>query len=160
MTSKGDYNVGAVLGDVGQRTGFLLSLLGQDATQRAREALARHGLKPRQLRILNLLAEHGAVGQRDLGNLMAIDHSILVGMLNPLEIDNLVKRERDPEDRRRHVVSITTEGKRRLAQADRSFCEVEEALLRPLDEHQRAQLHGLLVALADERYVVGEDHCE
>jgi MarR family transcriptional regulator, lower aerobic nicotinate degradation pathway regulator len=148
MTSISGYNVGAVLGDVGQRTGFLLSILGQDAMQRSRDALARHGLKPRQLRILDLLADHGATGQRELGNLMAIDHSILVGMLNPLETDKLVKRERDPEDRRRHVVSITAAGKRRLAQADRSFRKVEEAFLRPLNEEQRAQLRGLLLALA------------
>ncbi|HYM81594.1 MAG TPA: MarR family winged helix-turn-helix transcriptional regulator, partial [Candidatus Limnocylindria bacterium] len=45
--------------------------------------------------------------QRELGETMAIDHSILVTMLNPLEADGLIERKRSGTDRRRHVVTVT-----------------------------------------------------
>src|SRR3954462_5614152 len=85
--------------------GLLLALLGQEAMRRLRDAHTAHNLKPRQFQILGLLHDHGALAQRDLVQTMDVDPSILVTLLNPLEADGLVARERDPADRRRHVVT-------------------------------------------------------
>jgi DNA-binding MarR family transcriptional regulator len=149
MTSIGPYQAGMVLGGVSSRTGFLLSTLGQEALRQARAVLAQHNLQPRQLRILDLLADRGAVSQRELGELMAIDHSTLVNMLNPLETGELVKRQRDTSDRRRHLVTITATGKRRLTQADNAFRDAEDAFFSSLTPAQRDQLHDLLLTLRD-----------
>lgn len=127
----------------------MLSLLGEESFRRSREVLARHGFHPRQLRILDLLADRGGIGQRELGELMAIDQSVLVNMLNPLEADHLVKRERDAADRRRHLVTITARGKRRLSDADQEFREAEDAFFAVLTAAQRDQLHDLLLELGD-----------
>jgi DNA-binding MarR family transcriptional regulator len=75
--------------------------------------------------------------------------SILVTLLNPLEADGLVTRERDPADRRRHLVTLTDAGERRLVSASRAQKETEDALFASLDETQREQLRTLLVALRD-----------
>ena len=64
--------------ELGSSAGFLLALLGQEAMRRLRDALTTHDLKPRQFQILDLLADRGPIGQRELGETMAIDHSILV----------------------------------------------------------------------------------
>jgi DNA-binding MarR family transcriptional regulator len=42
------------------------------------------------------LRDHGGLAQRDLMEAMGIDPSILVTLLNPLEAEGLVARERDP----------------------------------------------------------------
>ena len=123
------------------------SQLGHESLRQTRDALADHGLKPRQLRILDLLADRGPIGQRELGELMAIDHSVLVNMLNPLEEDRLVKRERDTADRRRHLVTITAAGHRRLAAADEAFREAEDAFFAALTKKQRAQLREILLTV-------------
>jgi DNA-binding MarR family transcriptional regulator len=80
---------------------------------------------------------------------MDVDPSILVTLLNPLEADGLVTRERDPSDRRRHLVTLTEAGERHLASASRAQKETEEALFASLDDDQREQLRTLLVVLRD-----------
>ena len=117
--------------------------------RRLRDALTTHDLKPRQFQILDLLAEGGPVGQRELGETMAIDHSILVTMLNPLEADGLIERKRSGTDRRRHVVTVTPAGKRRLAKAAQAQRQAEDALFAGLTKQQRGQLQDLLIALRD-----------
>src|SRR6202045_2941693 len=92
--------------------GLLLALLGQHAMRVLREAHTAHDLKPRQFQLLGLLRDEGDLSQGELRRRMDIDPSILVTLLNPLEEVGLVSRERDPDDRRRHVVTLTPAGKR------------------------------------------------
>ena len=80
---------------------------------------------------------------------MSVDPSILVTLLNPLEADGLVSRERDPGDRRRHLVTLTAAGDRQLASASRAQKETEDALFASLDDDQRKHLRALLLALRD-----------
>jgi DNA-binding MarR family transcriptional regulator len=141
--------------------GFLLALQGQEAIRKLRDALTDHELKPRQFQILDLLADRGPIGQRELGENTAIDHSILVTMLNPLEAAGLVERKRSRTDRRRHVVSLTPAGKRRLASAAQAQREAEDALFAGLTDQQRDQLRSLLIALRDANHTEpAADTCE
>jgi DNA-binding MarR family transcriptional regulator len=129
--------------------GLLLALLGHHAMRRLREVHTRHELSPRQFQLLGLLHESGPLGQRELGQLMEIDPSILVTLLNPLEAEGLLSRRRDAVDRRRHLVTLTARGERRLAAAARAQRRAEDELFAGLDERQREQLRVLLVALKD-----------
>jgi DNA-binding MarR family transcriptional regulator len=129
--------------------GLLLALLGQEAMRRLRAAHTAHNLKPRQFQILGLLHDHGGLAQRELMQTMGVDPSILVTLLNPLEADGLVARARDPEDRRRHLVTLTPSGRRHLASAARAQQDAEDALFASLQADQREQLRALLVALRD-----------
>jgi DNA-binding MarR family transcriptional regulator len=160
MASTASRMDSSVLEERGSSAGFLLALLGQQTTRRLRDALTAHDLKPRQFLILDLLAEQGPIGQREFGETLAIDHSILVTMLNPLEADGLIERKRSCSDRRRHVVTITPAGRRRLASAARAQREAEDALFAGLTDEQRDQLRQLLVALRDANGAVpDEDDC-
>lgn len=138
-----------ILDEHRSRPGLWLALLGQEAMRRLRAAHTAHGLKPRQFEILGLLHDHGALPQSELIRAMGVDPSILVTLLNPLESDGLVTRERDPDDRRRHVVSLTPRGERRLDESSRAQKETEDELFAPLTRDQREQLRGLLLALRD-----------
>jgi DNA-binding MarR family transcriptional regulator len=138
-----------ILDDHRSSPGLLLALLGQEAMRRLRAAHTAHNLKPRQFQILGLLHDHGGLAQRELMQEMDVDPSILVTLLNPLEADGLVTRERDPSDRRRHLVTLTPAGERHLASASRAQKETEEALFASLDDDQREELRVLLVALRD-----------
>jgi DNA-binding MarR family transcriptional regulator len=129
--------------------GLLLALLGHEAMRRLRDAHTSHNLKPRQFQILGLLADQGPLSQRELGQTMGVDPSMLVTLLNPLETDGLVSRRRDPADRRRHDVILTPAGERHLASAAQAQRETEDAIFASLDVDQRAQLTALLRALRD-----------
>src|SRR3954470_4267009 len=139
----------SVLDEHRSSPGLLLALLGHEAMRRLRDAHTAHNLKPRQFQILGLLHDHGGLGQRDLGQTMGVDPSSLVTLLNPLEADGLVARERDPDDRRRHLVTLTRGGERLLASASRAQKDTEDELFASLDNNQREQLRSLLLALSD-----------
>jgi DNA-binding MarR family transcriptional regulator len=138
---------GGVLEERWSSPGILLALLGQDAMRRLRETLDAHDLKPRQHYLLGLLHDHGATGQRELGEAIGVDPSVLVTLLNPLEAGGFVSRERDPADRRRHVVTLTAAGRRHFESATRAQREAEDAMFAALDDDQRQQLEAVLVAL-------------
>ena len=159
MAPVGRLQAGRVLDSAGSRTGIALTILGESFQRHIREVLAEHDLKPRQLRILDLLADRGPIGQRELADLMGIDHSVLVNLLNPLEASRLVKRERDTVDRRRHVVTIAAAGQRRLTQADQAFRDAEDAFFLPLSGDEREQLHELLTRLRDATAAPEDDEC-
>jgi DNA-binding MarR family transcriptional regulator len=139
----------SILDEHRSRPGLLLALLGQEAMRRLRAAHTAHRLKPRQFQILGLLHDHRGLAQRELMQEMKIDPSILVTLLNPLEADGLVSRERDPADRRRHLVTLTPAGERALVSASRAQSETEDALFASLDDEEREQLGALLIALRD-----------
>jgi DNA-binding MarR family transcriptional regulator len=139
----------SVLDEHRSSPGLLLALLGQEAMRRLGAAHTAHKLKPRQFQILGLLHDHGGLAQRELGRTMGVDPSILVTLLNPLEADGLVARERDPADRRRHLVTLTSAGERQLAEASAAQKQAEDELFASLDDQQREHLRALLIALRD-----------
>jgi DNA-binding MarR family transcriptional regulator len=138
-----------ILDEHRSRPGLLLALLGAEAMRRLRAAHTSHDLKPRQFQILGLLHDHGGLAQAELVRTMGVDPSILVTLLNPLEAAGLVARERDPGDRRRHLVTLTRAGEQKLTRAARAQMETEDALFASLDDDQREQLAALLIALRD-----------
>ena len=50
--------------------------------------------------------------------MIGVDPSKLVGLLNDLEAEGLIVRRRDPDDRRRHIVEVSKKGRTRLAAAE------------------------------------------
>jgi DNA-binding MarR family transcriptional regulator len=141
--------LGGVLDERRSSPGLLLALVGHVAMRRLRDTHTAHNLTPRQFHLLALLHDHGDTGQRELGTSMGTDPSILVTMLNPLESDGLISRERDPDDRRRHLVSLTAAGERHLIRAAQAQREAEDTLFAGLDDDQREQLRELLICLQD-----------
>lgn len=140
---------GGVLDERRSSPGLLLALLGHVAMRRLRDVHTSHGLTPRQFQLLGVLYDHGAFGQRELGLTLGTDPSILVTMLNPLEDAGLISRDRDPQDRRCHVVTLTPAGRKQLTRALRDQREAEDDLFAGLDQDQREQLRQLLIALED-----------
>src|SRR3954470_2029672 len=152
MTASTDLTTAAppgILDEHRSSPGLLLALLGQEAMRRLRAAHTAHDLKPRQFQILGLLYDHGGLAQGELIQEMGVAPSILVTLLNPLEAAGLVTRERDPGDRRRHLVTLTPAGEHHLASASRAQKEAEDALFASLDDDQREQLRDLLLVLRD-----------
>jgi DNA-binding MarR family transcriptional regulator len=138
---------GAVLQERRSSPGLLLALVGHVAMRRLRDAHTASHLSPRQFHLLGVLHDHGAMSQSKLGQTTGTDPSILVTMLNPLEADHLIARERDPTDRRRHLVTLTPAGEQRLNRAAEAQREAENALFVGLDDAQRELLRGLLIAV-------------
>jgi DNA-binding MarR family transcriptional regulator len=158
MSSVTPEHTASALEELRSSPGMLLAVLGEEAMRQLRGAHTAHNLKPRQFQLLGLLQEKGAMGQRELGQALATDPSVLVTLLNPLEAEGFVSRERDPADRRRHVVTLAPAGKRQLERATDAQREFEDVLFAALSAEQRDQLRDLLMALHDSG--LGEPGCD
>ena len=116
--------------------------------RRAAEASTPGGLRPRHLRALGILSEQGPQSQQGLGEVLSLDPSNVVGLLNELEERGLITRRRDPCDWRRRIVEISTTGEEALAAAYVRLGLVEDDLLAALSAEERATLYHLLVRAA------------
>src|SRR3954469_6937820 len=105
--------------------GFLLVKLGRAAERWFTEALKPSGLTPRHLGVLFEVDAH-PTSQQALIDSIGVDPSKLVGLLNDLEAEGLIVRRRDPEDRRRHIVELSGEGRAKLTAAEKAVRKVEE----------------------------------
>jgi DNA-binding MarR family transcriptional regulator len=110
----------------------------------------RLGMSMRWFVALSFLEDHDGAPQQALGEALCIDANNLVLLLNELERAGHAERRRDPLDRRRHLVHITTKGRRALERAERAQERVEDEVLATLSSEERATLRDLLArALSD-----------
>ena len=113
------------------------------------EAYERTGLHPYHYAVLLVLDESSRETQGAIADALGYDRGQLVGLLDELEERGLVERRRDPNDRRRHIVRMTAQGKRTLRRLRTVNRRLEDDFLAPLGDKERAQLHALLLRLAE-----------
>ncbi|WP_431878767.1 MarR family winged helix-turn-helix transcriptional regulator [Amycolatopsis sacchari] len=126
------------------RVGALLDHLSRRMRLRAEAVLAPLGLRPRHLVALTVLRDGGGSSQQALAKTLEMDGTNVVGLLNDLEAEGLVERRRSPQDRRKHIVELTSAGAERLAKAECALASVEDDVLAELDGPQRQALYTLL----------------
>jgi DNA-binding MarR family transcriptional regulator len=126
------------------RTGFSLAKVGGVILEMADEALSETGLDGRSYCVLATLAVDAPDSQHELAALMGIAPGVMVAELDQLEAVGLVQRNRDPKDRRRTRVTLTSDGEAALAAADAIADSVTSELLSGLSQAELAQLGELL----------------
>jgi DNA-binding MarR family transcriptional regulator len=128
--------------------GFLLIRLGMALKELSTAAMGRDGSEPHDYVVLAILGEGARETQSTIADAIDVDPSRLVALLDSLEQRGMVVRQRDPQDRRRHLVSITEAGQAELARLRVFVKRLEDDFFAPLDAEGRTALHGLLLALA------------
>ena len=116
-------------------------------------------LRPRHLIALSLLHDSGPLSQQALGEALSLDPSNVVGLLNELEVRGLIARQRDPADRRRHIVSLSAAGESELAATGAQLTDIEEDLLKALSPAERATLRDLLARVVSSAALDGKRAC-
>jgi DNA-binding MarR family transcriptional regulator len=127
---------------------FLLKRLGFLVKDKTIAAFEDSGLSPYHHAVLALLEEDPRETQAMIADALGYDRSHLVGMLDELEERGLIERRRDPADRRRHLVTLTPEGRRASTRLRAIVKRVEDDFFAPLDDEQRETLKSLLQELA------------
>src|SRR5204862_2184070 len=134
--------------ELASSTPFLMKRLGFKLKDQSMAAYEQAGLHPYHHAVLAVLDEGTRETQGAIADALAYDRGQLVGLLDELEERKLVERQRDPDDRRRHIVQLTSEGKRALAKLRATAKRLDDELLVALDESEREQFHALLLKLA------------
>jgi DNA-binding MarR family transcriptional regulator len=139
----------STLEDMGKEGGcepgtmVLMSRLAKQFYRRGDEALL--GMHLRHLVALAYVRDHDACPQQALGDAFCMDANNVVLLLNELEQLGYATRLRDPHDRRRHLVQLTSAGRAALAGTERTQRAIEDEVLGALDPEERRTLRQLLM---------------
>lgn len=106
----------------------------------------RHGSHA-QARVLSVINEKGAISQRELMDILQIRSSSVSELVFKLEDYGLIVRDRDEQDKRTIIVSLTEEGKAVVAEHEGHIREQCAGMFTALDEAERQTLAGLLTKL-------------
>ncbi|MFE6612865.1 MarR family winged helix-turn-helix transcriptional regulator [Amycolatopsis sp. NPDC057786] len=128
--------------------GYLLARAGGRAISELNGALQDHGLRSRHYTVLVVAAEDGNRSQRDIGELLGIDPSAVVSIVDDLARSGLVRREPHPADRRSRRIVATEAGHTRLAELRSLAKAIDEELLGNLNAAERRTLLDLLRRVA------------
>ncbi len=118
--------------------------LGRALTAAELPVLRRHGLTMWGYVVLLALREEPVRTQAALAEAIGADKTRIIGVLDELQRDGLIRREPDPADRRARLLAITASGKTRRAAAQADIQRQEEHLLAQLPAADR---DGFLRAL-------------
>lgn len=106
----------------------------------------------REYWVLTCLVDSSATSQSSLSELLAIDASDMVRLLDSLEKRGWAKRERDPQDRRRQIVASTKKGSKAQKELAQLVDSAEEEALDSSTNKQLKHLRKLAKSIiaADE----------
>lgn len=127
--------------------GFLLQRAHRRLRAAHNEALRSHELTIAHVAIMGLVSARGALTQTQLIDLMEVDKSAMVYLVDELERQKLVERRPTPGDRRANAIHLTETGTRRLVAVGALAAKVEAEFLAPLGGKGRASLAALLERL-------------
>jgi MarR family transcriptional regulator, lower aerobic nicotinate degradation pathway regulator len=131
-----------------ERVGFLLTMVKGGAHAICMARLAPLNLHVRQFGLLTVLATEGPRSQQELAEWTRMDRTSMVALVDSLEERGLVRRERNPADRRAYLLQITPAGKRMQVRARKVMQGAEEEVLGSLTSSERDLLRELLAKVA------------
>jgi DNA-binding MarR family transcriptional regulator len=134
---------------VADQIGFLLAKSHLRVHNRANEALEPLGLTVKHYGLLTVIVHEGPIPQGRLGEIMRIDRTTMVALIDDLERDGHVDRTRNPDDRRAYALAATAGGKRIQRSAATAMRKVQSEALSPLTAAERGELQRMLRILVE-----------
>ncbi|MQY16896.1 hypothetical protein SRB5_70990 [Streptomyces sp. RB5] len=129
---------------VAESPGYLLIKAGVVLDEEASKALATIGMRNRYFLVLASLAGGPSLSQQDLSRLLNLDPTTVVSVIDEMERNAHVERQRDPADRRRYRLHLTDAGREALARASALVAEVETEFFGSLTHHELGMFRDML----------------
>jgi MarR family transcriptional regulator, lower aerobic nicotinate degradation pathway regulator len=136
---------------------YVMGQLSRTAASQLDAALTQEGLSLRTHQVLACLVEFGQVSQQQVCDATAVDRSDMVRLVDQLEQLGQVVRDRDPADRRRHLLTLTPAGRSALSRGERVIARVTDEVLSKLSGPERRTLHRLALRALGEPPDLADD---
>jgi DNA-binding MarR family transcriptional regulator len=111
--------------------------------------LAPYGITQGQPRLLHYLLAHDGAIQRDISSDNDLEPATVSNILSVMEKAGLVRRGKDPDDRRITRIYITAKGRKAYDRAEAAFREVEVSCFAGFSAAEKAEFLGNLERLYD-----------
>ncbi|MEH0147139.1 MarR family transcriptional regulator [Corynebacterium sp. Q4381] len=122
-----------------QSPSFQIERVRRHTKDEVERVLGKHGSSMREYWILSCVMEQ-PLSQRQLSEVLIIDASDMVRLVDSLESHDWVKRDRDPKDRRRQIITPTKKGAKLHSALAKDVADAED---RALDMSTNKQLKSL-----------------
>ena len=100
-----------------------------------------------QFAMLNALIEEPGTDQITLAGKVAFDAATSGAVIARLEAKGLLRRDADPKDKRRKLLTATEEGEKIVVAMKTAVADVQVDIMQPLSKHEARQLTTLLAKL-------------
>jgi DNA-binding MarR family transcriptional regulator len=134
------------------RLGYLLKHAHLQYARLTAAELGPLGIGPREWAALNSLDEQHGLSQREVADLLGVDRTTMVALVDELEAKGWVKRHPQPDDRRKNMISLTRKGRDIMQRGARLIDDCERRFLATLGEPDAARFKDALAA------VIATDH--
>ena len=126
------------------RVGFLLNRAAIRIRQMTEEALAPLNIFPKHYALMAVIKANGPTTQQAIGDVMKVDRTTMVLLVDDAESKGIVLRKPHPTDRRCHLLSLSENGQKVYEKAHRLVKKVEDEFFNLLKEREKAHLVALL----------------
>ena len=128
---------------------FQIERLRRPLREAVEAALSTQNTSLREYWALTCLVESDAASQSALSETLNIDASDMVRVIDSLEEQGWVARERDPKDRRRQIVTATKKGRSAISKLNKLVTTAEDTVLDVSTNKQLKHLRKLATAILD-----------
>src|SRR5215469_4759147 len=135
---------------------FLLVQLVMEAARQFAEQLAPLGGGPRNIGMLTRLAANEGKAQQVIGDLIGLNPTQMVFLVDELEGRGFVERRRNPADRRSYALYLTSAGWDMLSKVQEAGRAHQAQLGASLNKGEQEQLTELLRRIADDQGISGQ----
>jgi DNA-binding MarR family transcriptional regulator len=132
--------------DLVDHTGYLLRLAHDHAHRTAANEMPE-GKHPRDFALLTALTKTGPISQQRLAELLRLNRTLMVKIVDSLERRGLVERRRETDDRRSYALHITPAGHEARVALAPEVARVNARMAERLDPEERGRLNDLLRTL-------------
>lgn len=113
----------------------------------AQSVTAQEGITPGLYGMLQVIANNSGLSQSRLAEVMEVDRSSIVKVVNALEDKGLIRRDSSPNDRRSYHLRMTAEGKLALRRIEEAVAKQDREFSAGLSDDARNLLITLLKRL-------------
>jgi DNA-binding MarR family transcriptional regulator len=136
-------------GYTAHRLGYLLKHAALRYLELTTAELEPLGISPSQWAALNCLNEQHGLSQREVAELLGIDRTKMVALVDELQTKGWVERRTQPDDRRKNIVTLTGAGRDLLQRAGETIDDCEQRFLAVLSEAESERLKRALRAVIE-----------
>jgi DNA-binding MarR family transcriptional regulator len=129
----------------GAPLGRLLGVAGRMVAARFERALQAEGMSHAGWQVLQVVGASDGLTQREVAERCYVTSGTVTGVVDTLERDGLVVRERGTDDRRVVRVRLTKEGRRRLDKARRTVMATMQPLFEDVPAREEAVVRRFLL---------------
>ena len=123
---------------------IVLFKASQSLVKNVKESLKDSVLTVNEFTVMEALYTKGELVTQDLADKILIPNSSLTYVLDILEEKRYIKRDRDPKDRRRQLISLTTGGKKIFKGVYDHHYEYMQRIFTVLSNEERKDLEEML----------------